>query len=110
MYLGNYTIARENFRRALLCNEDVVGDFVHTQLKGLVYQNLGCLAELQGLIEEAGEMYEKALKIKYLELGSVSLSATVYKGVDMSSNPTVYDLHYAIACIDLKLKRVREPK
>jgi hypothetical protein len=104
MYMGNYAIARENFRRALLCNEDVVGDFVHTQIKGLVYQNLGCLAELQGSIEEAGDMYEKALKIKYKGPRSRSNSATVYKGAE--SNPSAYDLHYSVACIDLKLKRV----
>ena len=65
MYMGNYPVAEENFKRSLLCNEDVVGDQVHTQLKGLVYQNMGCLYELMGSLEEAKQMYEKAMKIKY---------------------------------------------
>ena len=64
MYSGNYSVAEENFKRALLCNEDIVGDKSHTQLKGHVYQNLGCLYELSNSLEDARDSYEKALKIK----------------------------------------------
>jgi len=64
MYSVNYSNAEENFKRALLCNEDVVGDKTYNQLRALVYQNLGCLYELMGKLDDAKESYEKVLKIK----------------------------------------------
>lgn len=64
MYSSSYTNAEESFKRALLCNEDIVGDKAYNQLRALVYQNLGCLYELMGKLDDAKESYEKVLKIK----------------------------------------------
>ncbi len=65
LYSANYASAEENFKRTLLCNEDVVGDRTHQKLKSLAYQNLGCLYEIKGRLGDALESYEKAFKIWY---------------------------------------------
>lgn len=67
LYLQNFLQAEDNFRRALLSNEDILGDKNFTELKSNVYQNMGVLYELKNNFEYALENYQKSLKIKYFK-------------------------------------------
>lgn len=109
MYMGNYGIAEENFRRALLCNEDVVGDRTYAQLKALVYQNLACLCELTGALDDAHEMYDRSIKVAYLLPPCNLCSATIWRR-NLFASPGYFDLQYGLASVELRTKKLKECK